>query len=182
MSVVGPFGNGLYILPHQLELPSNPSAEIASDPCSRVALAVQCDPVLWYRRFGHLNMQSMHAQHTHGVPTSPALASYVKNVSCDSCLLHKAATAPSNTVACAKSSRPLLIMSSDLWDLVNVPSPYGLRYCLLVIDHHTHYMWVRFLKSKDDACCEVETILLDKKHLHSRHHSQSGAFSPVIKF
>jgi hypothetical protein len=43
-------------------------------------------------------------------------------------------------------------------------------------------MWVRFLKSKDDACSELETILLDIKHLHTRHHSHSGAFAPVIKF
>jgi hypothetical protein len=62
-------------------------------------------------------------------------------------------------------------MSYDLWGPINVPSPHGLRYCLLVIDHHTHYMWVRFLKSKDDACSELETILLDIKHLHAHHHS-----------
>jgi hypothetical protein len=43
-------------------------------------------------------------------------------------------------------------------------------------------MWVRFLKSNDDACSELETILLDIKHLHARHHSQSGAFALVIKF
>jgi hypothetical protein len=42
-------------------------------------------------------------------------------------------------------------------------------------------MWVRFLKSNDDACSEMETILMDIKHLHARHHSQSGAFVPVIK-
>jgi hypothetical protein len=43
-------------------------------------------------------------------------------------------------------------------------------------------MWVRFLKSKDDACSELESILMDIKHTHARHHSQSGAFAPVIKF
>jgi hypothetical protein len=43
-------------------------------------------------------------------------------------------------------------------------------------------MWVRFLKSKDDACVELESILVDIKHLHASHHSQSGAFAPVIKF
>jgi hypothetical protein len=42
-------------------------------------------------------------------------------------------------------------------------------------------MWVRFLKSKDDACSELETVLLDIKHLHARHHSHSGAFAPIIK-
>jgi hypothetical protein len=69
----------------------------------------------------------------------------------------------------------------DLLGPVNVPSMHGLRYNLLVIDHHTHYMWVRFLKSKDDACLELETILLDIKHLHARHHLQSGAFALVMK-
>jgi hypothetical protein len=62
-------------------------------------------------------------------------------------------------------------MSADLSGPINVPSPHSLRYFLLVIDHHTNYMWVRFLKSKDDACSELETILLNIKHLHARHHS-----------
>jgi hypothetical protein len=53
---------------------------------------------------------------------------------------------------------------------------------LLVIDHHTNYMWMRFLKSKDDAYSELESVLLDIKHLHARHHSQTGAFAPVLKF
>jgi hypothetical protein len=43
-------------------------------------------------------------------------------------------------------------------------------------------MWVRFLKSKDDTCSELEIILMDIKQLHAHHHSQSGAFAPVIKF
>jgi hypothetical protein len=72
-------------------------------------------------------------------------------------------------------------MSSNLWGPVNVPSPHGLRYCLLVIDHYTYYMWVQFLKTKDDACSELETILLDITHLHARHHSHSCAFTPVLK-
>jgi hypothetical protein len=28
----------------------------------------------------------------------------------------------------------------------------------------------------------METILLDIRHLHAHHHSQSGAFAPVLKF
>jgi hypothetical protein len=51
-------------------------------------------------------------------------------------------------------------MSSDTWGPVSVPFPHGLRVCLFVLDHHTNYMWVRFLKSKDDACSELESILL----------------------
>jgi hypothetical protein len=35
---------------------------------------------------------------------------------------------------------------------------------------------------ENDACSELETVLLDIKYLHARHHSHSGAFEPVIKF
>jgi hypothetical protein len=182
MGVLEPSGNRFYLLPHQLKLLPSPSTESSHDAGPRVAFTAQCDRVLWHRRFGHLNMQSMQAQHTHGVPTSPALDNSVKNVSCDSCLLHKATTAPCNTIACAKPSRPLLNISSDLWGPVNVPSPHGLRYSLVVIDHHTHYMWVRFLKSKDGTCSELGSILLEIRQLHARYHSKSGAFAPILKF
>jgi hypothetical protein len=43
-------------------------------------------------------------------------------------------------------------------------------------------MWVRFLKSKEDTCTKLESIMLELRHLHARHHSQFGAFAPVIKF
>jgi hypothetical protein len=95
-------------------------------------------------------MQSLHAQHTYGIPTSPALPSSLRNVSCDACLLNKASAAPRNKLACSKPPRPHINMSSGIWGHVNVPSPHGMRCCLLVIDHHTNYMWVGFLKSKDD--------------------------------
>jgi hypothetical protein len=65
---------------------------------------------------------------------------------------------------------------------VNVPSPHGLRYSLLVINHHTNYTWVRFLKSKDDTCVELECILLEIQHLYARYHSSLGAFAPILKF
>jgi hypothetical protein len=182
MSVLEPSGNGLCLLPHHPCWPPSSSAETSRDAGSRVALTAQCDPGLWHRKFGHFNMQSQNAQPTHGVPTSPTLASYVRNVSCDSCLLHKAIHAPRNTNVCAIASRLLLNLSFYLWDLVNVPSPHGLRHCLLVIDHHIHYMWVRFLEFKDAACSELETILLEMNNLHARHHSQSSAFAPVLKF
>jgi hypothetical protein len=160
------------IHPHNLGLPAS--------PC--VAPTAQCVPILWHRRFGHLNMQSLQAQHTHGVPSSRALAIFLKNVSCELCLLHKATAAPRNTTACAKPFCPLMNMYSDTWGPTNVPSPHGLHYCMLVIDHHTHYMLVRFLKSKDDTCAQLETIMSHIIHLHARHHSKPCAFASVLKF
>jgi hypothetical protein len=168
MGVLKPSGNGLYLLPHQSELPPSPTTESSHGSNLRVALTAHCDPILWHRRFGHLYMQSTHAHHTHDVPTSPSLAGSVKNVSCDSCLLHKANAAPRNITTCAKPSRPLLNMSSDIWGPLNVPSPHGLHYCVLVIHHHTYYMWV------------LDNIMSEICHLHARHDSQLGDFAPVF--
>jgi hypothetical protein len=38
------------------------------------------------------------------------------------------------------------------------------------------------LQSKEDTCTNLERILLELRHLHARHHSQFGAFAPIIKF
>jgi hypothetical protein len=73
---------------------------------------------------------------------------------------------------------PILIRMGHM----NALSPNGLRYCMLVIDHHTHYIWVRFLKSKDDTSSELECGHLEIRYLHARHHNSSCTFAPVIKF
>jgi hypothetical protein len=44
--VLKPSENGLYLLPHQPELPSSSSAMLVNDPSPSVALAAQCDHVL----------------------------------------------------------------------------------------------------------------------------------------
>jgi hypothetical protein len=131
MGVLEPSGNGLYFLQHSTTTGRLASVDILALLDSEVALIAQCDSLLWQRRFGHLNMQSLHAQHVNGVPTSLALPSTVKIASCDYCLLKKASAAPRNMLGCAKPPRPLMNMSSYIWGPVNVPSPHGLGYCLL---------------------------------------------------
>jgi hypothetical protein len=51
-----------------------------------------------------------------------------------------------------------------------------------VIDHHTKFVWVRFLNSKDETCSVLEPILLDAQKNHARYHSVLGAFASFIKF
>jgi hypothetical protein len=59
IDVLTPSGNGLYLLPHQPYMHPSPTADSPHGAGLRVALTAQCDRVLWYRRFGHLNMQSL---------------------------------------------------------------------------------------------------------------------------
>jgi hypothetical protein len=36
--------------------------------------------------------------------------------------------------------------------------------------------------SKDDTCPQLESIVMEIRHAHARHHSSSGAFAPILKF
>jgi hypothetical protein len=68
MGVLEPSGNGLYLMPHHPKLPPSLSAKTSRGAGSRVALTDHCDPVLWHRRFGRLDMQSLRK------PTIPTLS------------------------------------------------------------------------------------------------------------
>jgi hypothetical protein len=114
-----------------------------------LALVSPADATLWHNRLGHIHMQGLEAQHNNGVAAVPHLGPGVRNISCNSCLLHKAQSAVRNKSPSVKLVSPLLQLSCDLWGPVNVPSPHGMRYCILVIDHHSHFMWVKFMRTKD---------------------------------
>jgi hypothetical protein len=134
-----PSGNGLYLLPRTHNDAGLPSRNVDSRSGRSVALAVECDPALWHSRLGHLNMQSLQAQHSNNTTSVPSMPSYVTDLSCESCNMNKATSAPRYRTASQKHAPPLEKFSCDLWGHVHVPSPYGLRYCLLVIDHHTNF-------------------------------------------
>jgi hypothetical protein len=151
MGMLIPSGNGLYLLPRPHDRAGLPSRQVHSLRQIPVALAAECDAALWHSRMGHLNMQSLQAQYAHNTPYVHVMPSSVNDLSCESCNLNKAVAAPQNRKASQKPAAPLHYFSCDLWGPFNVPSPYGLKYCLLVIDYHTNFMWVRFLKSKDET-------------------------------
>jgi hypothetical protein len=142
MGMLIPSGNGLYLLPRSHACAGLSSHHVDNRKQKPVALAAECDAALWHSRMGHLNMQSLQAQHSHNTVYVPVMPSSVNDLSCESCNLNKAAFAPKNRKASQKPVAPLQHLSCDLWGPFSVPSPHGLGYCLLVIDHHTNFMWV----------------------------------------
>jgi hypothetical protein len=150
-----PSGNGLYLLSMTHDSAGLPSHNVERRSRRSVALAAEFDPALWHSRMGHLDMHSLQAQHSNNTTSAPSMPCYVIYLSCESCNLNKAASAPRNRTASLKLAPPLEKFSCNLWGHVHVPSSYGLRYCLVVIDHQTNFMWVRFLKSKDKTCSKL---------------------------
>jgi hypothetical protein len=63
MSLLKPSGNGLYLLKHSTPCGRLSSVDRIVVLDTDVALTALCDPIIWHKRFGHLSMQSLHAQH-----------------------------------------------------------------------------------------------------------------------
>ncbi|GKC41923.1 retrovirus-related pol polyprotein from transposon TNT 1-94 [Tanacetum coccineum] len=69
----------------------------------------------------------------------------------------KKASHPPKPVANSKQRLHLLHM--DLCGTIRVKSINGKRYVLMIVDDYSHYNWVHFLRSKDEAPEEIKTFL-----------------------
>nr|GFB20759.1 zinc finger, CCHC-type [Tanacetum cinerariifolium] len=74
-----------------------------------------------------------------------------KNQVCNACLLGKHSRAPFRNQTNTKSSEPLNLVCGDLCGPISPETESGKKYMFLLIDDCTRYMWVYFLKSKDEA-------------------------------
>jgi hypothetical protein len=128
-------GNGLYLLPMTHDSAGLSSHNVDSRSGRSVALDAECDPALWHSHMGHLNMQSLKAQHSSNTPSVPSMPSPMNDLSCDSCNMNKATSAPRNRTPSQKHVAPFEQFSCDLWGHVHV-STY-VRIVLLSVSYRS---------------------------------------------
>ncbi|GJU12028.1 zinc finger, CCHC-type containing protein [Tanacetum coccineum] len=105
---------------------------------------------LWHARLGHLNFDSIkqmtQKKLVEGIPSISH-----KNQVCNACLLGKHSRAPFPNQTNTKSLEPLNLIFGDLCGPISPATESGKKYMFLLVDDCTRYMWVYFLKSKDEA-------------------------------
>nr|GEX24784.1 zinc finger, CCHC-type [Tanacetum cinerariifolium] len=105
---------------------------------------------LWHARLGHLNFDSIkqmtQKKLVEGIPSINH-----KNQVCNACLLGKHSRAPFPNQTNTKSSETLNLVCGDLCGPISSKTESGKKYMFLLVDDCTRYMWVYFLKSKDEA-------------------------------
>nr|GEV11323.1 zinc finger, CCHC-type [Tanacetum cinerariifolium] len=101
-------------------------------------------------RLGHLNFDSIKQMTQKKLVEGIPIINH-KNQVCNACLLgkHSRALFPNQTNT--KSSEPLNLVCGDLCGPISPETESGKKYMFLLIDECTRYMWVYFLKSKDEA-------------------------------
>jgi GAG-pre-integrase domain len=126
--------SGLYILPPQL----------ASSPLAVFGEKVSAD--LWHMRLGHPSSSTTHKMlHLYSLPYSSN-----KLTLCHDCCVvksHKLPFSPSTST----SSSPLAIVYSDVWGPAPLLSNNGFRYYIIFVDDYSRYMWIYFLRTKDEV-------------------------------
>ena len=113
----------------------------------------------WHARFGHLNFRALRdlgrKEMVVGMPT----VEHVEQV-CDGCTLGKQHRTPFPQVSNFRAGTGLELVHADLCGQISPITPGGCSYFLLVVDDFSRYMWVEFLKTKDQALDYFKKIKL----------------------
>jgi hypothetical protein len=101
---------------------------------------------LWHSRLGHVSDSGMQA-----ISKQFPLVPCKNNMSpCDSChfLKQKRLSFPNSTTS---SLYPFELLHAGVWGLYSTTSLLGHKYFLTLVDGHSRFTWVIFLKNKSDT-------------------------------
>lgn len=105
---------------------------------------------LWHARLGHVNYQALSMMSKARMATGLPKITQPKSV-CDGCLMSKQVRKQFPKQASYTSKEPLELIHGDLCGPISPETASGKRYFFLLVDDFSKFMWVYFLKSKDEA-------------------------------
>jgi transposase InsO family protein len=135
--------NRLYVL----------QVEIATPVC--LAMRGSENAWLWHARYGHLNFPALRKltreEMVHGLPE----VEHVDQV-CGGCLTDKHRRASFPRQAEYRAEEILELVHGDLCGPITPATPSGSRYFLLLVNDRSRFMWLRMLRSKDQAADTIK--------------------------
>jgi len=113
--------------------------------------AINDDPLLWHRRFGHASFSLMDKLRARnlviGLPSVKFLIQHI----CDACVRGKQVRSSFKSKNMVSTTKPLELIHMDLCGPMRVQSRSGKKYVLVIIDDFSRFTWVIFLSSKDET-------------------------------
>ncbi|GJW42768.1 retrovirus-related pol polyprotein from transposon TNT 1-94 [Tanacetum coccineum] len=126
--------------------------EMASaSPICLMAYATSTKSLLWHQRLSHLNFNTINDLARNDLVTCLPKFKYHKEHLCPSCEQGKSKRASHPPKPIPNSKQRLHLFHMDLCGLMRIASINGKRYVLVIVDDYSRYMWVYFLRSKDEA-------------------------------
>ncbi|GJX38799.1 retrovirus-related pol polyprotein from transposon TNT 1-94 [Tanacetum coccineum] len=134
--------------------------EMASaSPICLMAHATSTKSWLWHQRLSHLNFDTINDLAKNDLVIGLPKFKYHKEHLCPSCEQGKSTKgfSPSQTSSILKQRLHLLHM--DLCGPIRIASINEKRYVLVIVDDYSRYIWVHFLRSKEEAPEVIKTFL-----------------------
>jgi hypothetical protein len=113
----------------------------------------------WHGRYGHLNFRALRDLGKKEMVSGMPVVDHVEQV-CDGCTLGKQHRSPLPQVSNFRAERGLELLHADLCGQISPETPGGCSYFRLLVDDFSRYMWVEFLKTKDQALSFFKKIKL----------------------
>nr|GEX94434.1 retrovirus-related Pol polyprotein from transposon TNT 1-94 [Tanacetum cinerariifolium] len=129
--------------------------EMASaSPICLMAHASSTKSWLWHQRLSHLNFDTINDL-VSGLPKFK----YNKEHLCPFCEQGKSKRASHPPKPVPNSRQRLHLLHMDLCGPMRIASINGKLYVLVIVDDYSHYTWVHFLRSKDEAPEVIKSFL-----------------------
>nr|GFA26422.1 retrovirus-related Pol polyprotein from transposon TNT 1-94 [Tanacetum cinerariifolium] len=126
--------------------------EMASaSPICLMARASSTKSWLWHQCLSHLNFDNINDLARNDLVAGLPKFKYHKEHLCPSCEQGKSKRASYPPKPVPNSRQRLHLLHMDLCGPMRIASINGKRYVLVIVDDYSRYMWVHFLRSKDEA-------------------------------
>ncbi|GKB50823.1 retrovirus-related pol polyprotein from transposon TNT 1-94 [Tanacetum coccineum] len=132
----------------------------SASPIGLMARATSTKSWLWHQRLSHLNFDTINDLAKNDLVTSLPKFKYHKEHLCLSCEQGKRSKRASHPPKLVPNSKQRLhLLHMDLYGPMRIASLNGKWYVLVVVEDYSHYTWLYFLRSKDEALEVIKTFL-----------------------
>ncbi|GJX02652.1 retrovirus-related pol polyprotein from transposon TNT 1-94 [Tanacetum coccineum] len=106
---------------------------------------------LWHRRLSHLNFGAINHLARHGLVRGLPKLKFEKDHLCSACAMGKLKKKSHKPKSKDTNQEKLYLLHMDLCGPMRIASVNGKKYILVIVGDYSRFIWVKWLRSKDEA-------------------------------
>ncbi|GKE68765.1 retrovirus-related pol polyprotein from transposon TNT 1-94 [Tanacetum coccineum] len=122
-----------------------------SSPICLLSKALKTKSWLWHCRLSHLNFGTINQLAKEGLVKGLPKLKYTRYQLCSAYQMGKSKKECHKPKPEPSTNEKLQMLHMDLCGPIRVESINGKRYILVIVDDHSRFTWVKFLRTKDEA-------------------------------
>nr|GEV65321.1 receptor-like cytoplasmic kinase 176 [Tanacetum cinerariifolium] len=107
--------------------------------------------LLWHRRLSHFNFGAINHLARQGLVRGIPKLKFEKDYLCSACAMGKSTKKTHQPKFEDTNQEKLYLLHMDLCGPIRVESINGKKYILVIMDDYSRFIWVKFLRSKDET-------------------------------